>query len=534
MLKKHSTPRKLGLCMLATVGIAGAMSFSANAQADTTIRAVMHSALRGLDPVASSATITKNHGYMIYDTLLGLDENYDPQPQMADWEVSDDGLVYTFTLRDGLTWHDGTPVTSADCIASLKRWGIFDTGGKLLMSNTESLVAIDDKTFELTLSNPFGEVISLISKPSSVPAFMMPEHDADIPPGEPLPDQIGSGPFEFVDDEFQPGVKVVYEKYDDYVPRSEDPVATSGSKEVYVDRVEWIHMPDVQTTINAINSGDIDYIERTPFDLLPLLDANPEVHTEVTDKLGMVSTARMNFLHPPLNDARIRRAALLAISQDDVLAALVGNPRYYQECASVFGCGHPRTTEVGGESLKKGGDLEQARQLLEEADYDGTPVVLLQPTDVATLAPQPIVVAQALRDVGFNVEMQPMDWQTVVSQRASKELPSEGGWNMFITNYTVDALWSPVVNPLLISSGESNSYFGWPDIPEMEQLRAKYGTAPTEEEREQLLTEVQQLAMQEVNFIPLGQFQNVASWRDGVSDIVTGPVTAFWGMHKAE
>lgn len=534
MLKPKFNRRSTGLGMLAAAGMASALSFAANVQADTTVRAVMHAALRGLDPVASSATITKNHGYMIYDTLLGLDEDYAPQPQMADWEVSEDGMTYTFSLRDGLTWHDGTPVTAADCIASLKRWGTFDAGGKLLMANTESLTAVDDTTFELKLAKPFGEVISLISKPSSVPAFMMPEAVASVPNGEPLPNQIGSGPFKFVADEFQPGVKVVYEKYDEYVPRTEAPEATSGSKEVYVDRVEWINMPDVQTTINAINSGDIDYIERTPYDLMPLLEANPEVHTAVNDPLGWMSVARMNFLHAPLNDARIRRAALLAVSQEDVMAAMIGDPRFYELCASVFGCNHPRSTEVDGESLTSGGDLEEAKKLLEEAGYDGTPVVILQPTDVATLAPQPIVVAQALRKAGFEVELRPMDWQTVVSQRASKDLPSEGGWNMFITNYSVDALWSPVVNPLLISSGETGSYFGWPDIPEMEKLRADYAATTDADTRAQQVIDVQKLAMQEVNTIPLGQFKLVNSWRHDVSDIVQGPLTAFWGMKKED
>lgn len=518
--------------LLATVSLTSALGFAADVAAETTVRAVMHAALRGLDPIASSATITRNHGYMIYDTLLGLDADYQPQPQMADWAVSEDGMTYTFTLREDLKWHDGSPVTAADCIASLKRWGTFDAGGKLLMDNTASLKVIDDKTFELMLANPFGEVLSLISKPSSVPAFMMPAHDANIPNGEPLPDQIGSGPFKFVADQFQPGVKVVYEKNDDYVPRTEAPVVSSGSKAVFVDRVEWINMPDVQTTINAINSGDIDYIERTPYDLLPLLEANPDVHAEVTDPLGWMSVARMNFLHPPFNDARIRRAALLAVSQQDVMAALIGDPRFYELCASVFGCQNPQTTEVGGESLTTGGDIEQAKQLLAEAGYDGTPVVILQPTDVATLAPQPIVLAQALRKVGFNVELRPMDWQTVVSQRASKAPASEGGWNMFITNYSVDALWSPVVNPLLISSGEKGSYFGWPTIPKMEKLRKDYATTTDANRRQQLLTEVQQMAMQEVNTIPLGQFKLVTSWRHNVTDVVKGPLTTFWGMKK--
>lgn len=529
-----TTSRFSKTAMLTAFGMAGALSFSSPALADTTVSAVMHSALRALDPVSSSATIARNHGYMIYDTLLGLDADLNPQPQMADWEVSDDGLTYTFTLRDGLTWHDDTSVTAADCIASLERWGAFDPGGMLIFDHLESLTELDDQRFELTLSSPLGDVIGLLSKPSAVAAFMMPEAVASVKPGHPLPNQIGSGPFRFLGDEFQPGVKAVYERFEGYVPRDEAPSGTAGSKEVYVDRVEWIHMPDVQTMVNAINSGDIDYIERTPFDLLPLLESNPDIHAEVLDPLGMQTLARMNFLHPPFDDIRIRRAALLAISQEDVMAALVGDPRFYETCASVFGCSTPLSTETGGESLLAGGDLEQARALLEEAGYDQTPVVLLQPSDVATLTPPPLVVAQALRGAGFNVELRQMDWQTLVSQRASRAPSSEGGWDMIFTNFGVDSIWSPSINPLLIGTGEDESWFGWPTDPEMEELRAEYAMAQGDEQRQALADAVQQHAMEQGTVIPLGQFQNVVSWRDELSDVVEGPVPVFWGLQKAD
>ncbi|WP_249976181.1 ABC transporter substrate-binding protein [Vreelandella olivaria] len=530
-MKPTSLRRFKGFALLSTLSV-GALTFAATAQADTTVHAVMHSALRALDPVSSSATIARNHGYMIYDTLIGIDAEFNPQPQMAEWEVSDDGLTYTFTLRDGLTWHDGTPVTPADCIASLERWAAYDAGGKLIMDNTASLTALDDKRFALTLATPLGDLIGLLSKPSAIPAFMMPEDVASTAPGQPLPNQIGSGPFTFAADEFQPGVRVIYERFDAYEPRSEPPSGTAGSKEVYVDRVVWVHMPDVQTTVNAINSGDIDFIERTPFDLLPLLEGNPDITTDVLDPLGMLTVARMNFLHPPFDDARIRRAALLAMNQQDVLSALVGDPRYYQTCASIFGCNTALATESGGESLTSGGNLDEARALLEEAGYDQTPIVLLQPSDVATLAPQPVVAAQALRRAGFNVELRQMDWQTLVSQRANRNTPSEGGWNMMFTNFGVDSIWSPTINLLLISTGEEGGWFGWPTDPEMEQLRTDYAFAESEEQRKAMAEAIQEHAMEQTTFIPLGQFQNVTAWRNELSDVVEGPVPVFWGMQK--
>ncbi|MFD1911295.1 ABC transporter substrate-binding protein [Halodurantibacterium flavum] len=506
---------------------------SAMAQ-DVTVRAVMHSALRILDPIASSASITRNHGYMVFDTLVGVDENYVPRPQMADWEVSDDGLSYTFTLRDGLTWHDGAPVTAADCVASLRRWAEYDTGGQMLMGYVADIEALDDASFVIRLSAPFGYLIDILAKPSSVPALMMPERIADIPFGEQIAEQIGSGPFTFAADEFQPGVQVVYEKFEGYVPRDEAPSGTAGGKAVNVDRVEWINMSDPQTAMNALLSGDIDYIERAPIDLLPLLETDPAITTAVLDPLGMQVIGRMNFLHAPFDDPAIRRAALMAVSQADVLAALIGNPDYYEVCGAIFGCGTPLASDAGAESLIAGGSVEDARAALEAAGYDGTPVVILQPTDVATLSPQPLILADALRRAGFNVQLDPMDWQTLVSRRANQGPPAEGGWNLFVTNGGVDALWNPVINFLLGATGTEGGWFGWPTDPALEEMRIAFATAATEEERVSLASEIQAHVLDQVIMIPLGQFNNVSAWRDSVTDLLESPVPAFWHMRATE
>ena len=301
---------------------------------------------------------------------------------MADWKVSDDKLTYTFTLRDGLKWHDGTPVTAEDCVASLKRWGSNDGMGQKLMDFTASIEATDARTITLKLKEPYGLVLESIGKPSSLVPFMMPKRLAETPPGQQIKEQIGSGPFKFVKAEFQPGVKAVYEKNTDYVPRKEPPSWTSGGKVVKVDRVEWITMPDAQTAVNALQSGDIDFMENPSFDILPVLSANPDLKIETLNKLGYQTLGRMNFLYPPFDNVKVRRAALLAMNQKDVLDALVGNPEYYRICGAVFVCGTPLATDVGAESLVKGNGMAEAKKLLAESGYDGTPVVLMAPGDV--------------------------------------------------------------------------------------------------------------------------------------------------------
>src|ERR1700754_3262552 len=318
-----------------------------------TITAVMHSDLRVIDPLITTAYITRDHGYMVYDTLLATDSNFKIQPQMAEWKISDDKLTYTFTLRDGLKWHDGTPVTAEDCVASLKRWGASDGMGQKLMDFTASLEATDAKTITLKLKEPYGLVLESIGKPSSLVPFMMPKRLADTPKGTPIPEQIGSGPFKFVQSEFQPGVKAVYVKNKDYIPRAEPANWTSGGKVVKVDRVEWVTMPDAQTAMNALQSGDIDFMEQPSFDLLPTLANDKEIEIKVLSDLGYQTLGRMNFLYPPFDNLKVRRAALLAMKQKDVLDALVGNPKYYKICGAVFGCGGPFETDVGSESLVK-------------------------------------------------------------------------------------------------------------------------------------------------------------------------------------
>src|ERR1700731_3291005 len=268
---RSTIPAKVTLSALA-LSAARAMSAPVDAK---TITAVMHSDLRVIDPGMTTAYITRDHGYMVYDTLLATDSSFKIQPQMADWKVSDDKLTYTFTLRDGLKRHDGAPVTAEDCVASLKRWGRNDSMGQKLMDFTASIEASDEKTITLKLKEPYGLVLESIGKPSSYTPFMMPKRLAETPPGQQIKEKIGSGPFKFVAAEFQPGVKAVYAKNTDYVPRKEPPSWTSGGKVVKVDRVEWITMPDAQTAVNALQSGDLDFIEDPPWDLLPVLAANP-------------------------------------------------------------------------------------------------------------------------------------------------------------------------------------------------------------------------------------------------------------------
>src|SRR6202142_4373337 len=209
-MSRWKRPTIASRAALSALALSAALSVSLPAEAKT-ITAVMHADLRA-PGMMTTAYIVRDFGYMIFDTLLAEDANFKIQPQMAEWKVSDDKLTYTFTLRDGLKWHDGAPVTGEDCVASLKRWGKADSMGQKLMDFTASIEAPDARTIVLKLKEPYGLVLESIGKPSSFVPFMMPKRMAEPPADKPLPELIGSGPFKFVPAEFQPGVKAALEK----------------------------------------------------------------------------------------------------------------------------------------------------------------------------------------------------------------------------------------------------------------------------------------------------------------------------------
>lgn len=531
-LRNHARGVSLGLAAGAAL-MAGLSAATPALAQDKTITAVMHSGLRVLDPIITTAHITRNHGYMVYDVLVAVDENFAPQPQMADWTISDDNLTYTFTLRDGLKFHDGAPVTAADAVASLQRWGKRDSGGQLIFDVTESLEAIDDRTIVWKLKSPFPALLDTVGKQSAVPPFIMPERVASGSADEAITDYTGSGPFVFVADEYQPGVSVTYRKFEDYVPREGEASWMAGGKNVKVDEVKWVTMPDAQTAINALLSGEIDYIEQVQIDLLPLLETSEDVTVETRDDLGYQTIGRMNFKHPPFDNPKIRQAAQMALSQEAVLATLIGNPDYYKVCGAIFGCGTPLGDETGSDTLTSGGDIAGAKKLLEEAGYDNTPIVLMQPTDVVSLTAQPVVAAQAMREAGFNVDMQAMDWQTLVTRRASQSKPSEGGWNIFFTNWMVPEINSPLISPMLNGRGDA-AWFGWPEDEKIEELRAAFIAADTPEKQKEVAVEIQKHTLENVLYVPLGQYIMPQARSNKLTGMIPSPVPVFWNIEKAE
>lgn len=499
------------------------------ASAQKTLRFVPHSDLKILDPIWTTAYITRNHGYMVYDTLFGMDEKGEVKPQMVDKaELSADKLTWTMTLRDGLLWHDGQPVTAEDCVASIKRWAAKDSMGQKMMSFVDTVAAKDAKTIEFKLKSPTGLVLLALGKPSSNVPFMMPKRVADTDPSKQIEDFTGSGPFVFKKDEWAPGSKVVYVKFDKYKPRSEPPSGTTGGKVVKVDRVEWRPIRDHQQAINALLAGEIDMIESPPHDLYPLIKAGKDVYMVNSNPLGNQYTFRFNTLHKPFDNPKIRAALFYAFNQEDFLKAVVGSPEYYKVCKAMFICGTPLESTEGMED-KLESNIKKAREMLAEAKYDGTPIVLMHSTDLQVLTNLAPVAKQLMERAGFKVDMQSMDWQTLVARRSKKDEPSKGGWHAFITSWVAGDLLNPVMAGFF-NSGCDKAMFGWPCDTAIEKLRDDFARATDPAQQKAIVGALQKRAAEYPTHIHLGQWYSLAALRKNVKGVVGAPAQVLWNI----
>lgn len=517
--------------VLRTWTVAACLALLALPAGAQTLKMVAHADLKVLDPIWTTAFITRNHGYMIYDVLFAQDEQLRIQPQMVDkYAVSADKLTWTFTLRDGLEWHDGQPVTSEDCIASITRWAARDALGQQFMASVGALKAIDTKTFTLILKEPYGLVLESLGKPSSNVPFMMPKRVADTDPFKQFDDYTGSGPFIFKKDEWKPGEKIVYVKNPKYKPRAEPPSMLAGGKVVKIDRVEWMAISDPLTAVNALQQGEIDVIEVAVPDLFPVMNADRNIALYGWNALGSQIIMRFNHLHPPFDNVKARLAAMYAVAQEDFLRAQVGDPEIYRVCNSPLVCGSPYEKSYGNLLIKP--DLDKARQFLKESGYDGKPIVMMQATDLQSSNQLPPVGKQALERVGFKVDLQAMDWQTVVSRRARKDAPDKGGWNVFYTTTVTAGTENPASNSFT-SGGCEKAWFGWPCDPEMEKLRAAYARETDADKQKQIALAVSDRVMDQATYIVLGQYKAFGAYRkDRISGWLAGPVPVWWNVTK--
>jgi peptide/nickel transport system substrate-binding protein len=514
---------------------ASALSHAAIAQPaqNRVLKMVPQANLTSLDPIWTTANITRNHGYMVYDTLYGMDADFRPQPQMAEGAVtSDGGLRVTITIRAGMKFHDGEPVRAIDCVASLQRWMKRSPIGQKLETFVDAVEADGDRRIVFRLKRAFPMLTSALAQVSNSPAFIMPERIARTDPFQQIRETVGSGPFRFVPGEFNSGSLAVYARNPDYSPSPVGtPSLTAGPKVVNFDRVEWHIITDASTAAAALQTGEIDWYEQPPPEIQMLLRRNRNVVVEAVDPLPLIGIMRFNHLHPPFNDKKMRQALLPAISQSDFMSAIVGpDASLYMENVGIFTPGTPLANDAGLEPLKGPRSVDRARALMREAGYTNQLTRLIGPTDILAPSAMTQVGADLLRRLGFNGDFAFSDWGTTVTRRTSREPVERGGWSMLFTSFSSFDFVDPSAHFPLRGNG-ANAWPGWPNMPRLEELRDAWFVAPDLDAQKRIARELQTVAMDELPYIPVGAYMSMTAHRRNLADRVKG-MALFWGLRR--
>ena len=501
----------------------------ASRSAAGTLKVIHGANLSSLDPIWTTVPATKDYAFMVYDQLLSIDASYVIRPQMAEgWTVENNGRAYTFTLREGLKFHDGEPVRSQDCIASIRRWAARDGFGQVLARRIDGMDVVDDRRFRIRLKKAFPLLPAALGKSSSSQCFIMPERVAATSPMTQISEHIGSGPFRFLRDEWVPGASAAWARFDGYVPRQEPVSGIAGGRVAKMARVEWTIIGDVATASAAMMRGEYDYWDQVLFDLAPMLRQNRNLVVRSPIVGGTYGMLRFNQLHPPFNNPELRRAIATAVDQADYMRAVAGDdPANWAVCNSFFACGTPYASEAGNGILREK-NIDKAKAMVKAAGYKGERVVQIAATDSAPVDAMSHVTHDLLQRLGFNVDYVATDFGTLAQRREPVE---KGGWSVFHTIWNNPDILDPAVNQMIRSNG-ATGWFGWPADDTLETLRGEWFDATEDAERKRLAAEIQAQAYKTLPYIPLGNYTQPHAWSKKVVGVVSAPTPIYWNIAK--
>jgi peptide/nickel transport system substrate-binding protein len=515
-------------------GAASALALPAigRAQGSAVLKFVPDAELASLDPIWTTSYQSRDHGFLVYDTLFGSDSQFRPQLQMLEAAGPDSaGTEWKLRLRPNQTFHDGTRVLAQDCVASITRWGKRDSFGQALLAATNALFAADDRTIVFRLKYPFPQLPDALAKTAPNMCAMMPARLAETDPFTALKEPVGSGPYRYKAQERVPGSLVVYERNTQYVPREGAADRTAGGKIAHFDRVEWRIMPDPSTVAAAIQRGEVDWWYTPVADLLPMLRAAAGVRIKAIVPTGTIATMRFNHLQPPFDSPGIRRAMLNAIQQSDYMIAVMGaDPTMWRDHVGYFCPGTPMANAAGMEALTSPRDDDRVKRDLAAAGYQNERIVLLAPQDIPSTKALADVTADMLKRLGVNLDVQAMDWATVVQRRAKMDPVDKGGWSIFQTSWAGLDHFNPAGHVFLRGNGKDAAP-GWPTSPKLEALRDAWFKAPDLEAQQKICVQMQLQAFEDVPYIPLGQTLPATAFRSDLTGMLDG-LPLFWNIRR--
>jgi peptide/nickel transport system substrate-binding protein len=484
-----------------------------------TLRVVSLASIPNIDPLFSSQFNIIYVGSHIYEGLFGMDVGLNAQPQLVkDWSLSPDMLTYEFTLRDGLTFHNGAAVGADDVVASMNRW-LPSHGGKLLNSVLNELVEVDGRSLEVRLNEPLGGLVASLAWAPGFQPLVLPKEIVEVTPNtEALPEEsyIGTGPYQF--ESWTKGDKVTLSRFAEFTSRDEDENFLAGGKRAFLDTIVWLEIPDEETKIAGLETREWDVVEWIGFDFFKRVDKNTDLRV-ATLQPGNQSQLLFNSNVTPTNNKKVRQAIQAVVDHVEHMTSL-GDPSLWRLCPAYFFCGTPLESDVASEFYNER-DAAKARRLLEEAGYAGEKVTVLSAIDNAFTYPPGAVLRATLEKVGMNVDLPTLDFTTMASRLGTPE------WNIlvgFCANWFCG-------EPLLSSRIGGSKTFGIPGYPE---LKREFSQADGVEAQLGVVSKMQTRLRDDVWYIPLGQWFPLVGHHRSVRNLPPNFIPTYWNAWLEE
>lgn len=467
-----------------------------------------------LDAHTTTAVITRELAINMFEGLYALDAKYQPVPLLAEGhEIADGGKRYAIRLRRDVTFHNGKALTSADVVASLKRWGTTAGSGKATFKVVEAVEAKGPNAIEIRLKEPLGTLLTSLAAVDNAPVIY-PREVIDAAGDGPLKEFVGTGPFRFV--EHKPDRHVKLSRFDGYVPRGEPASGLAGRRTAFVDEILFQPVPDYATRQAGMVTGEYDYIQQVKPDQYDRLKSSPGVETVVVKPYGW-ATMVFNLKQGLMTDPRLRQAVQAALDVEPMMLAGVGHKDFYRIDPGIFFQETPWHSRTSA-NLYNQHDKAKAQRLMKEAGYSGQPIRWIVTTEYEHHYKPAVVAKSQLEAVGFKIDLQVSDWATVVQRRNKPEL-----WDAFSTAFTF--VPEPAASAQVLCE-----WPGWWCNPEKDALLQAMGRESDFKKRHALWEKVQTMFYAEAPRIKIGDYFRLDARRKDVMGYEPGPYMHFWNV----
>jgi peptide/nickel transport system substrate-binding protein len=471
-----------------------------------------------LDLHTTTAVITQEITWHVYETLFTYDRHFNPIPMLAEgYTVADGGRRYTIKLRQGVRFHNGKEMTSADVVPSLRRWGKLATPGKAVFKGVEAVEAKGPYEVVIHLKEPSAVLLDGLARPNNA-AAIYPKEVIDAAGEAQVREFIGTGPYRFV--EHKPDRHIRVARFKDYVARADAPDGYGGRRTAYADEILFMPVPEVTVRLSGVETGEYHYGQQIKQDQYDRVRTMREVDAQVI-KPANWSTAVMNHKQGLMTDRRIRQAFQAALDMEPIMAAGFGHKDFYRVDGSIMFVEQPQWHSKAGGDLYNQKNRAKAQRLLRDAAYAGQPVRWVTTREYEWMYKNALVAKQQLEDTGFKIDLQVVDWATLVQRRNKPEL-----WDVFSTGFSFTA------DPALATSLQCN-WPGWWCLDEKDRAMEALARETDPKKRRVLVERAQQLFYEDVGRIKFGDSFSLAAVRKEVRNLRAVPWLAFWNVWLA-